>query len=71
MKKYNKLGYTTLPKSDVLAEGFNPKFFTHYWKNQAGDVYLFCYDHGFLSINRGGKAKYLIVLWQPYMENSL
>jgi len=31
----------------LIDQGFNPKFFTHYWKNNKGDVYLFCYEYGF------------------------
>ena len=34
-------------------------------KNQ---VYLFCYDYGFLVINQKGPQKYLLVEWQEYMK---
>lgn len=68
LKRYNRSGYTTIAKSKLIAEGFNPKFFTHYWKNKKGDVYLFCYDYGFLSLTRPSENKYLIVQWQSYME---
>ncbi len=68
LKKHNKSGYTTLQKSLLLAEGFNPRYFTHYWKTKKGEVYLFCYDYGFLSLEKEGKSKYLIVQWQAYME---
>ena len=47
LKRYNKSGYTTIRSSELVKEGFNPKFFTHYWKNQKGDVYLFVYEYGF------------------------
>lgn len=67
LRKYNKSGYTTIRKSELAAHGFNPRFFTHYWKNKKGDVYLFCYDYGFLSLTRDGKDKYVIVTWQDYM----
>ena len=67
LKRYNKSGFTTLRKEKLLDEGFNPKFFTHYWKNQKGQVYLFCYDFGFLEIETEGKKKYLLVEWQEYM----
>lgn len=69
LKKYNRSGYTTLRSSKLYEEGFNPNFFTHYWKNQKGDVYLFCYDFGFLSLEKGSKRKYVIVQWQDYMTN--
>lgn len=55
LKKYNKSGFTTLRQEKLLEEGFDPRFFTHYWKNAKGEVYLFCYDFGFLSIEHNGK----------------
>ena len=54
-------------RSKAIA-GFNPKYFTHYWKNQKGDVYLFCYEFGFLKRTENGKAKYILVEWQKYMN---
>ncbi|MFK7812162.1 MAG: hypothetical protein AB8B59_06685 [Maribacter sp.] len=75
LKRYNKSGFTTIRASELVGEGFNPDFFTHYWKNKKGDVYLFVYEYGFLRINGdlGNKqalknVKYLLVTWQPYME---
>lgn len=65
---YNKAGKATLRKSVLDDAGFNPKFFTHYWKNQKGQVYLFCYEYGFLSLEENGKEKYLLVTWQEYMQ---
>lgn len=67
LKKYNQKGYTTLRKEVLLQNGFNPRFFTHYWKNQKGQVYLFCYDYGFLEIKKENTKKYLLVEWQEYM----
>lgn len=68
LKRYNQTGYTTLRKEVLLQQGFDPRFFTHYWKNQKGQVYLFCFDYGFLEIERQGNKKYLLVEWQAYME---
>lgn len=67
LKRFNQSGFTTLRKDVLTKEGFNPRFFTHYWKNNKGQVYLFCYDYGFLDLTNTGKAKYLIVEWQEYM----
>ena len=41
MKNFNKAGKAVIRKEVLLKEGFNPKYFTHYWKNKSGDVYLF------------------------------
>ena len=68
LKRYNKIGKTTLKKEVLMAEGFNPSYFTNYWKNNKGQVYLFCYEYGFLSLKEGDKEKYLLVTYQPYMD---
>lgn len=68
LKSYNKAGKSVVRKQKLLDVGFNPKYFTHYWKNQKGDVYLFCYEFGFLEKKEQGKAKYVLVQWQDYME---
>ena len=68
LKRHNHVGKTTLRKEVLLAEGFNPKFFTHYWKTHKGEVYLFCYEYGFHSYQEQGKDKYVLITWQPYME---
>ncbi|MDT0687305.1 hypothetical protein [Autumnicola psychrophila] len=71
LKKFNKAGKATVRSKVLLSQGFNPNFFTHYWKNSSGDVYLFVYEYGFLSRLENGKKKYILVTWQPYMEKSL
>jgi len=68
LKKYNKAGKSYLRVEEINNEGFNPKFFTHYWKNSKGDVYLFCFEYGFLKTVNNGKEKYLLIKWQEYMQ---
>lgn len=68
LKEYNKSGKATVRKDTLLNEGFNPKYFTHYWKNQKGDVYLFCYEYGFIERKENSKLKYVLVQWQDYMH---
>lgn len=67
LKEYNKGGKVMVRKSVMHEEGFNPKYFTHYWKNKKGEVYLFCYEYGFLSTSDHGVDKYLLVHHQDYM----
>ncbi len=67
LKSYNKSGVSKVLKTKLIEEGFNPHYFTHYWKNQQGDIYLFCYEYGFLDLKRTSKEKYLLITWQPYM----
>ena len=68
LKNFNKGGKATIRKENLIGEGFNPKYFTHYWKNQKGDVYLFCFEFGFLERKENGKSKYVLVQWQSYMD---
>ncbi len=69
LKDFNRGGKVTLRAQVLLDLGFNPKFFTHYWKNQNGEVYLFVYEYGFLKKTEFGKEKYVLVMWQDYMES--
>jgi len=69
LKEYNRAGKSTVRKAVLMELGFKPEFFTHYWKNKEGQVYLFCYEYGFLSIQEKNKSKYLLVHWQSYMGN--
>jgi len=75
LKQFNKAGKATVRADKLIEAGFNPFFFTHYWKNKNDDVYLFCYEYGFLkkveSFEWDGnnkKVKYVLVEWQEYME---
>lgn len=69
LKNYNKAGKATVRAQILIDEGFNPKFFTHYWKNKKGDVYLFVYEFGFLTRVENKKEKYILVKWQDYMKS--
>lgn len=70
LKQHNKIGVTTVREESLLNEGFNPKYFTNYWKNEKGDVYLFCYEYGFLRKfdDRKKVYRFVLVQWQPYMN---
>ena len=68
LKEYNKGGKVTVRKEVLIGEGFNPKYFTHYWKNEKGQVYLFCYEYGYLAIKERSREKYVLVKWQHYMD---
>ncbi len=67
LKEYNKAGKSVVRASVLTQQGFNPKFHTHYWKNQKGETYHFVYEYGFLEKTEHGKQKYILVTWQEYM----
>ncbi len=68
LKEHNKAGKTTLRKQRLLDLGFDPNFFTHYWKAQNGKVYFFCYEYGFMPVKEKNIEKYVLVQWQEYMK---
>ena len=68
LKQYNKAGKATVRASVLKEDGFDSKFFTHYWKNKKGDVYLFVYEYGFLKKKEHEVEKYILIKWQDYME---
>lgn len=69
LKNFNKAGKATLRATLILDLGFNPNFFTHYWKNTKGDVYLFVYEYGFLKRKEHNVEKYVLIKWQQFMES--
>lgn len=70
LKNYNKAGKATIRAQTLIDQGFDPNFFTHYWKNKSGNVYLFVYEFGFLTKMENGRKKFVLVTWQPYMERN-
>jgi len=68
LRDFNRAGKSTVRKEKIEAAGFDPNYFTHFWKNSKGQVYLFCYEYGFLKLTENGRTKYVLVEWQPYMR---
>jgi hypothetical protein len=68
LKHYNKAGKATIRTEVLIKQGFDPNFFTHFWKNQKGDVYLFVYEYGFLTRKERNIEKFILVIWQDYMS---
>tara|TARA_R110000796_G_scaffold88850_2_gene191739 strand:+ start:3039 stop:3404 length:366 start_codon:yes stop_codon:yes gene_type:complete len=70
LKEYNKGGMVTVRAGVLKEKGFDPNFFTHYWKNQKGDIYLFVFEYGFLKTKENIIEKYVLIIWQEYMEKN-
>ena len=68
LKKYISNDETIVLKSELIEKGFIPKFFTHYWKTEKGEVYLFCYEFGFLAKTEDGIPKYFLLKWKDDMN---
>jgi hypothetical protein len=69
LKNFNKAGKAIVRAETILDLGFDPNFFTHYWKNNKGEAYLFVYEYGFLKKKENGKEKYVLIMWQDYMSS--
>ena len=39
-----------IAKDKLLQQGFQTKYITHTYTNKKGDVYFFCYEYGYLSL---------------------
>jgi len=70
LKTYNKAGKTTIKASVLIEQGFNPNFFTHYWKSNTNAIYLFVYEYGFLKKTEHNTVKYILIQWQNYMQKT-
>lgn len=68
LKTFNKAGKATVRSSKLIELGFDSNFFTHYWKNTKGDVYLFVYEFGFIRRIEHGVEKFVLIQWQDYMN---
>jgi hypothetical protein len=70
LREFNKSGKSSVRSNSLLDKGFSPDFFTHYWKNKSGEVYLFVYEFGFLRVKQNGREKFILVMWQDYMQKN-
>ena len=64
LKDFNKAGKATVRKQVLIDEGFDPSYITHYWNAKNGNVYLFCYEYGFMKKTENNKEKYVLVSCQ-------
>jgi hypothetical protein len=49
----------------LISMGFNFRFFTNVYKTKQGNVYYFCYDHGYLPIDNDYFA---LVIREEYVD---
>ncbi|GGZ30746.1 hypothetical protein GCM10007049_24550 [Echinicola pacifica] len=47
-----------ISREQLLERGFQFKYHTHYYKNHKGNVYVYCYDYGYLKLD---EIWYLVV----------
>jgi len=53
LRKLNPRGKTKVHKDDMLKAGFNFTYFTNVYETKGGKIYHFCYDQGYLPLDKG------------------
>jgi len=53
LKVLNPKGKAKVKRHEMETEGFNFKYFTHVYKTKEGRVYYFCYEYGYLPLEKG------------------
>lgn len=61
----NPDGKSKVTKTDLLDEGFKFAYFTNEYKTQAGKVYRFCYEQGYLELENNTFA---LVVRKEYVD---
>jgi YHS domain-containing protein len=51
LKEKSANGNRKVKREALLRNGFNFDFHTHLYKNENGETYFFCYEHGYLGLN--------------------
>lgn len=65
LKVLNPKGKTKVSKSQMLENGFKFSYFTNEYITQAGKVYRFCYEQGYLELDND---IYALVVRKEYVE---
>jgi hypothetical protein len=53
LAELNPSGKTTVSKEKLIARGFLFTYFTNTYTNKTGNVYYYCYEHGYVEFEKG------------------
>lgn len=65
LAELNPDGKTTIHRDRLLEKGFKFSYFTNEFRTKSGNVYHFCYDQGYLPLDKG---YYTLVVRKEYVE---
>ena len=65
LETLNPTGKTKVTKAQLLDEGLKFSYFTNQYITQTGKVYNFCYEQGYIEIEKG---LYALVYRHEYIE---
>ena len=64
LESLNPRGKAKVHRDDLLEKGFNFNYFTNVYKTKSGNIYHFCYEQGYLSIENN---YFTLVIRQEYV----
>jgi len=65
LEHLNPGGKAKVSKEKLLREGFNFSYFTNIYTTKNGNVYHYCYDHGYLPIEND---QFILVRKKEYID---
>lgn len=65
LDRLNPNGKSTVDAISLAEEGFNFHYYTNIYTTQKGGQYIFCYDRGYLKLD---KNQYMLVHKQDYVK---
>jgi hypothetical protein len=65
LAELNPRGKIKVHRDALLEKGFKFSYFTNEYRTKSGNVYYFCYEHGYLKLDDGYLA---LVIRQQYVE---
>jgi len=65
LAEMNPSGKSKTSREKLLTSGFNFNYFTNEYKTKGGNVYHFCYEHGYIKLDKG---MYALVIRKEYVE---
>lgn len=51
LEKFNPNGRAKVSSLKLIAAGFDLRYHTHTYQSPKGDLYIFCYEQGYLELN--------------------
>ncbi len=65
LAEFNPNGKSKITREKLMTSGFNFNYFTNEYKTKSGNLYRFCYEHGYIKMNSGD---YALVIRKEYVE---
>jgi len=64
MEELNPTGKIKIHRDELVERGFNFSYFTNIYQTKSGNIYYFCYEHGYLELDHN---HFTLVIRQEYV----